>query len=572
MRISSTLRQCGWWCLFCLILLVKVSPATAHFVWVLLPEQGSREFAVVFSEGLHPDNPEYLAKIVEAPVVLHGLDGKRATVALKLREDRLIGQIPKDFEAIAIEVPVTWGVIARGGETFLLKYRALGVLDLQRFGHAKFDMSESAGPLLRLEAQGKSVRVRANVGTGPLPGATIKVIGGKDPLELQTTSQGLVAWTPNTKGEYGLYAKSSLTQVGQYGEQSYGEIRSYVTVSVRVDLEDSGTEISQPDGIQTTTMKAADIDASIPELPFGITSFGAARIGDSIYVYGGHTGTAHSYWNTSQSNQLLAWDTKQKEGSWKMIAEGKHRLQGLAMVPHGNRLILVGGFFATNEEGEPHQLFSQSQVVAFDTENKTWSSLPDLPSGRSSHDAIVMDDHLYVVGGWTMDGAGSTQWHDSALVLDLSNPESGWVALPGPQFQRRALALAAFDNKIFAIGGMDRSSGPTRNTSVYDPGTQQWAEGPELLGTQGMVGFGAAAWPVDGKLVVTAYDGSVQVLSSDQQSWIAAGSTEDARFFHRMLPFGEKRLVLVGGANMEIGKFTQPEVIRIEGSLELIAK
>jgi N-acetylneuraminic acid mutarotase len=304
----------------------------------------------------------------------------------------------------------------------------------------------------------------------------------------------------------------------------------------------------------------------LPELPFGITSFGAAGIGDSIYVFGGHTGTAHSYWNTSQSNQLLRWNLSASDGSWEVVSEGPHRLQGLAMVAHGTRLILVGGFFAKNEEGEPHELFSQDQVAVFDTATDTWSELPNLPSARSSHDAIVHDDKLYVVGGWNMSGPDATQWHDTALVMDLKAAMPKWEQLPNPGFNRRALALAAFDGKIFAVGGMERQGGPTRKTSVFDPLTQQWSDGPELLGTEGMVGFGASSWPIDGRLVTTTYDGSVQVLSADHKSWLAVGKTDDARFFHRMLPYRAGHLVLVGGSNMESGKFLQPEVLRIEAS------
>jgi hypothetical protein len=234
------------------------------------------------------------------------------------------------------------------------------------------------------------------------------------------------------------------------------------------------------------------------------------------------------------------------------------------MVANGDQLILIGGFLATNEEGDVHHLYSQSQVVTFDTKSGQWSSLPSLPAGRSSHDAIVLGDQLYVVGGWNMDGPESTEWHDTAYVLNLRDTAAGWRELPAPGFQRRALALAAFDGKLFALGGMERQGGPTRSTSVYDPQTQAWSDGPELVGAQGMVGFGAAAWPLDGRLVVTAYDGSVQVLSVDQQSWEVVGHTGDARFFHRLMPWSPGHLVLIGGASMEVGKFQQPEVVRIE--------
>lgn len=558
MRFTSRVCRAYPW-LALLLALISVSHASAHFTWVLLPEAGSRKFAVVFSEGLHPDDPDYLSRLADAPVTLHGPDGLRTVVALQLAEDRLVGEIPEDFDSIAIEVPVTWGVIERGGERFLLKYRALGLLDLDRAASLKLEASTAAGPILKLSRTGNEVAVRASLEQKPISDTQIKVIGGAEPQELTTNSQGLATWKIVEANEYGLYVKASNNEEGQFDGQHYSQVRTYATLSVRVSMSEDAT--SEPPS-QVQSVSSNELETKLPKLPFGITSFGAARVGEAIYVYGGHTGAAHSYWNTSQSNQLWRWDLSSTNGGWETIAEGEHRLQGLAMVGHGDRLILVGGFFAKNAEGEPHQLHSQDQVAVFDTITKQWSELPALPSGRSSHDAIVHDDKLYVVGGWNLSGPEATVWHDTALVMDLKAATPTWIELPPPGFERRALALAAFQNKIFAVGGMEREGGPTRQTSVFDPTTNQWSAGPELVGTQGMVGFGAACWELEGKLIATTYDGSVQVLSEDQRQWFSVGQTEDARFFHRMLPFRPGQLVLFGGASMESGKFTNPEVIR----------
>ena len=34
---------------------------------------------------------------------------------------------------------------------------------------------------------------------------------------------------------------------------------------------------------------------SIPDLPEAVTSFGACKLGNFVYVYGGHVGEAHVY-------------------------------------------------------------------------------------------------------------------------------------------------------------------------------------------------------------------------------------------------------------------------------------
>ena len=98
--------------------------------------------------------------------------------------------------------------------------------------------------------------------------------------------------------------------------------------------------------------EAEPVAIAAPELaalPFEITSFGAARVGETLYVYGGHTGNAHSYSNQEQSNELLALDLS-NPGSWKKVSNAG-RLQGLAMVAHESKVILLGGFTAKNDLG-----------------------------------------------------------------------------------------------------------------------------------------------------------------------------------------------------------------------------
>ncbi|MEZ6079357.1 MAG: hypothetical protein R3C56_27925 [Pirellulaceae bacterium] len=78
-----------------------------------------------------------------------------------------------------------------------------------------------------------------------------------------------------------------------------------------------------------------------------------------------------------------------------------------------------------------------------------------------------------------------------------------------------------------------------------------------------MDGFGASGWSIDGRLIVTTYSGDIQQLAADGRAWEVIGKTKDARFFHRLLPLKENSLVSVGGANMEEGKYLEPEVINM---------
>lgn len=247
------------------------------------------------------------------------------------------------------------------------------------------------------------------------------------------------------------------------------------------------------------------------------------------------------------------------------VARGPH-LQGLALVAHDGKLYRIGGFTAKNESGDDHDLHSQDSVACFDPEVGAWQEMPSLPEPRSSTDAIVMDGKLFVIGGWKLAGdEKSGQWHETAWMLDLSaKPQAAqWKALPKPPFQRRALALASHDGRIYAIGGMANQGGVTTRVDVYNPATESWSSGPALIGKP-MNGFGCSACTLDGKLYVSCIDGSVQRLNDEGTAWEVVKWLDEGRFFHRMLPTADRRLLLVGGSTASAAKQTEVEVVQIE--------
>jgi hypothetical protein len=52
-------------------------------------------------------------------------------------------------------------------------------------------------------------------------------------------------------------------------------------------------------------------------------------------------------------------------------------------------------------------------------------------------------------------------------------------------------------------------------------------------------------------------------LTEDGSAWEVISQTPTARFFHRMLPIDDGRLLVVGGANMGEGKFAEVEVLNV---------
>ena len=276
-------------------------------------------------------------------------------------------------------------------------------------------------------------------------------------------------------------------------------------------------------------------------IPKATTSFGTARQDGWLYVLGGYTGRPHDYHRDGQSDafyRINLFDLSQIE-----TLENQLRLQSCPLESWNGWIIRTGGLVAKNAQGEPEHLVSLSSVSAFDTTTMTWSSLPDMPSGRSSHDTAIIGSTLYVFGGWNLDAATDTEaWHSDVLMLDLENPAAGWLSKDAP-FERRALASVSIDDSIVLIGGMTPERGPTEQVMVYNPSKDVWTEGPDFP-TQA---FGVAGDNVDGEVIASAADGAVFAWTPQREDWREIGAFTFPRFFHQMAADHNGDVLAIGG-------------------------
>jgi N-acetylneuraminic acid mutarotase len=283
-----------------------------------------------------------------------------------------------------------------------------------------------------------------------------------------------------------------------------------------------------------------------PLLPEAISSFGAARDGDWAYVYGGHAGAVHHHsadtlWPAFMRLNLLDGRT------WESLPMQQH-LQSPAVVAHGGKIYRIGGLSARNRAADPDDLWSVASASRYDPLARTWEELPALPEPRSSHDVAVIGEKLYVVGGWGLAGDLVT-WHQTAWVMDLAETPLAWKAAPAPPFERRALALAVVDGKLWALGGMDSTEEKgTKAVAVLDPATGTWSAGPDLP----FNGFGVAAAVIGQDLLVSGIGSGVHRLGlyGDAPEWEEVATLAFPRYFHRLLTLGQgERLLALGGTS-----------------------
>jgi outer membrane protein assembly factor BamB len=299
--------------------------------------------------------------------------------------------------------------------------------------------------------------------------------------------------------------------------------------------------------------------ASFAPLPYPVTSFGAVVEDGALYIFGGHTGERHVY-SADKVNGSLHRLALRPGAAWEVL-QPSEPAQGTALAAHRGMLYRVGGMAARNAAGEKHDLRSLDLAARFDLRRGAWEALPPLPQARSSHDAVVVGDRLYVGGGWRLrGGAGGGDWATNVLVLDLAAAAPQWTALPQP-FQRRGLALAALDHRLFFIGGMNSSNETLTSVSILDTKTGAWSEGPDLPKGR-LKGFGNSAIVAGGRLHVSGLGGDVFALTADGSAWETLATLARPRFFHRLVAVDDTTLLALGGEDDE-GKIQEIEVVRV---------
>ena len=173
----------------------------------------------------------------------------------------------------------------------------------------------------------------------------------------------------------------------------------------------------------------------------------------------------------------------------------------------------------------------------------------------------MIDDQLYVVGGWKLSGDSDGEWLDQSWVFDFTKQDGEWRSLPSLPFRRRALAASHWEGKLVVLGGMNEDREISRVVECFDPARGQWSRLADFPG-DGMSGFGVSAWNVAGNLYASGSEGVVYRLGSDGQSWTKVAELSRPRFFHRLLARDDAELLIIGGAPLdEEGHLTDIESI-----------
>ena len=241
-------------------------------------------------------------------------------------------------------------------------------------------------------------------------------------------------------------------------------------------------------------------------LPVGRSSHTAVLLGGNVYVGGGFEGTSSndyqfSYrldvynlttnqWSPSpittpycvfaitvlddklvtaggrtKNNEVVKKVLVLNAGQWKDYSEMPTARYCATAVGYHSMLIVVGGYAYV--EGEWTTL---STTELLDTTNGCWYTCNNLPSPHQQLMAAIMNDKLYLLGGFDKDAKPSPQVFVASLDT-LSTHQLNWQSAPNTPWCASA-PVVLYNKFLLTVGGKLQSR--TSEVNIFNPSTGRW--------------------------------------------------------------------------------------------------
>ena len=201
---------------------------------------------------------------------------------------------------------------------------------------------------------------------------------------------------------------------------------------------------------------------SLPRMPLSSSPRSAAVCGGQLYVMGGKNSNSVCCFNPNQ----IKWSTL------NMKMDSKN----CTVTSFNEELYVIGG------EDSWHD------VQIYDPVFNKWRQGVSMETARAEHNAVVLQEHIYVIAGHNGKVCQSS--------ADCYNPLTNqWTEISGMSKVRRCAAAVAVGRNLFVVGGFGDMTTETIEPSceIFDPGANQWSLVPSLsihLAASGIVSTG----------------------------------------------------------------------------------
>lgn len=235
-------------------------------------------------------------------------------------------------------------------------------------------------------------------------------------------------------------------------------------------------------------------------------------------------------------------------GMWITLAPLQQKRQEMPVAAAAGRLYAIGGITLTSP---------LSSVEEYDPLTNRWRFVAPLPETLHHSAAVVVDDQIYVIGGYR-----TIKFDETDSVYRYDPRIDRWTPVAPLLSPRGALAAAVIDGRIYAVGGTPNGS----LLEVYDPLADQWnARAPMPTPREHL-----AAVAAGGKLfVIGGREGgnlaAMEVYDPATDRWSALAPLPTARSGLAAAVFGNRIYVFGGEGNQATssGVFEQNEMYDI---------
>lgn len=179
---------------------------------------------------------------------------------------------------------------------------------------------------------------------------------------------------------------------------------------------------------------------------------GAATFKDRLYVLGGQSTTGQRL----DTVEILS----PKSTTVQMGIKLPRRISALQAASFDNDLWSIGGI----ENGRPIPYL-------YEFDRSRWKPGASMRTARARFAVVVYRDDPIVFGGWTAAGATKlVEWYEESV--------DRWHALPSMPAARHGHQAVLVGDKAYIMGGADQDGRPLRSTWIYDARAKSWAVCP----------------------------------------------------------------------------------------------
>lgn len=227
---------------------------------------------------------------------------------------------------------------------------------------------------------------------------------------------------------------------------------------------------------------------------------------------------------------------------------GRTEAQGIVV---NNKLYVLGGFYNAAEQ-------TTDRADVYDPATDTWTRLANVPE-KLTHAAVAEDGqgNIYLIGGYVGDHPGPS----TAKVWKYSIASNAWSAGPSLPEARGAGAAARIGGRIYYVGGAVRTS--VQNTVdrpthyVLDLTSGTWSSKtpmPNPRNHLGAVALGDKLYAIGGQHAAkeaTQNQSQVDVYDPGTDTWTQAAQMPNARGHVSASTFVHNNQIIVAGGSVD---------------------